>query len=350
MAGVNQDVLQRALLESKLKYGAQGSALAQLLSSTAQSYDRTRKTNASNARAQTSAALVARPQVTGNYDQALQTAQAQEQGLGTTGNPEAQAFARRVAESKANALQDLTQRQLQAQDGQVQANNQARSQYFGDKGNILGQIADLAKTSGLDTSVTYGNLLDAASKQALDQSSLDERVRHDQATESISQQNATARAKAKASVKWAAPATQAAAKDSLDSALGYVQQMTQAGLPVAKVRQILQTGELQQPKRDSKGNVLVDAAGKTVYETVKHPTYSKDFVDAALAIAAPDGPGALTAANVKALHNRGIRVDKLGFPTLASAGGKKASRVKTKADLVSTLKALAGAPSLKPLG
>ncbi len=141
-------LLARALLEASLRTDPQLGALRALLSERAQTYSRDRAVNASNERGIVAATREATPRVQGAFDQALASVTAQRAALGQGSDPQAFAFQRRVGEQRANALTDLSDRQTRATEGRVFANQQARSEYVGDKQKIRGQLIGLLGERG----------------------------------------------------------------------------------------------------------------------------------------------------------------------------------------------------------
>lgn len=314
MSSRRNDLLQRALLESEMKYGSQGAALRSLLSELAGSYSRTRRTNASTARGIVAATQQARPEMAQAFDQALGSSQAARSALGVdTADPQAQAYTRRVGEQRANALNALTDRATRAQEGQAYANQQARAEYMGGKAKIQGQLADLLRESGQATATRYADLLDEERKVALDEARLGETQRNNQAQESVADRradiaasSAARQARGRSKPKWATPKDHASAKDQIDEAAQWISNLGR-NMSSSQIRALLATG-----------GALADAEGN---ET-KVPQISKDYVNAAYDLVKRKG---LSQANVRALHRRRLRIRDLGYPTLPPPRGRSTS-------------------------
>jgi hypothetical protein len=126
-------------------------------------------------------------------------------------------------------------------------------------------------------------------------------------TDAGKQKRADAMAKAKTSGKGAAgkspflaPAAQVSAKDTIDTAAGLISQYRKTHKYTdSQIRQVLTSG--------------VPADKKTGQVAIK--PVPKDLLNAAMDVAVN---GYLSPANVKALHNRGIKVKRLGYPTSPS--------------------------------
>lgn len=297
-------LLEQAALEASLKLGPQGNALRSLLSDLAGQYSRTRKVNASNAAGIAEATRQARPEVGGAFDQALSSVSAQRAALGASGDPQAAAYQRRVGEQKANALNELSGRELRATEGRVFANQTAREEYLGGKQKIISQLQDLAGQEGAETAASYGRLRESQRDRAVTtrgqtlssadrQASLTETQRHNQASEQIAAQRAGAK-----KPKLATTQAHTKAKDSIDEARRWITRLSQGSSTSTQIRDLLETG----------GSVDVGQP-----EPLKIPKFSKDFINAAYDL---QFNGGLSKANIKALHRRRLSVKQLGYPTL----------------------------------
>lgn len=301
-------LLERALLEADLKLGGQGSALRELLGQARGEYIRTRRVNASNARAIQASTMAAAPATSKAFDLALGSVAAQRQalGYGGPGDVQAQAYARRVGEQKANALVDLVGQAQRAEAGRVYGGDVARNEYLGTKRKIVGQLGDLAREQGATAQLAYGRLKgeqagrgvtkrgqditargqDIASAQT--QQRLAETARHNRAVESARG------AQRGGGPRWVSPVAHARAKDSIDEAQQWVQRLSH--LPSGQVRDLMRTG----------GELTVQGQ----LEPVKVPRFSKDYINAAYDLQVKGG---LSQANVDALHRRGLKIRTLGY-------------------------------------
>lgn len=313
-AGVDP-LLQRALLETDLKLGGQGSALRQLLDEARGAYIRTRRVNASNARGIIAATQQARPQVAGAFDQALSSVNAQRAALGAGGpaDPQAAAYTRRVGEQKANALTDLLGQETRAEAGRVYGGDVARQEYMGTKQKITNQLVDLAHEQGVTAQSVYGRLKDEQAQRSLTRRgqditargqdlsssrsdrSLSETERHNRAMENKTREDAK-------KPKLATQEQHAAAKTQIDEAMALVQRQKSRGAGRAEIIQLLTTG---------REGATVEVDG----EKVRVPSIKSlpaDFVRAATNLVFD---GTLSRGDVKRLHNRRLRVKALGYKT-----------------------------------
>ncbi len=348
-------LLDRAMLETDLKLGPQANALRSLLSELAGSYSRERSVNNSNAKGIIAATRQARPEVGAAFEQALGSSGAQRAALGVgTGDAQGQAFSRRVGEQRANALGDLTQRELGATEGRVFANNSARSEYMGGKQKILGQMQELAGQSGALTAATLGTLEDKRSARGLQRRGQDVTARNAAGSRAQQERNSirssgvdpntgrpipggrldpkAKKGSGKPSINGVPVLSQSEhnrAKDAIDGAQRWIQNLSQSKMSSSEIRSLLATG----------GEIDVGQASP-----LKVPKFSKDFVNSAYDLLAPDagGRGGLSRANVQALHKRGLRIKTLGY-ALAPRGPRQGPRTGTLPDN--------GLPTLlRPLG
>lgn len=322
-------LLERALLETNLKLGPQGAALRDLLGQARGDYIRKRRVNASNAAGIIEAARQAEPKVSGVFDQALSNVDAIRGGAGAGGDPQAAAYARRVGESKANALADLVAQQTRAAEGRVYAGDVARDEYMGTKGKVLSQLTDLAGQQGMTTASIYGQLKDEQAKRGLTrrgqnitargqdlslkgrEATAAETARHNRAMER------TAAGKAGA-VKWASQEQHASARDGIEAAIAQVKDRQAKGdTSRAEIIQLLTTGRPAVKHKVTSG----PGAGQDVTLPAV-PKLPADEVRAATNLVFD---GSLSKGDVKRLHNRRLKVKTLGYPvrkraTAASLG------------------------------
>jgi hypothetical protein len=324
MAVRRDPLLERALLESSAKYGPQGTVLRQMLSELASSYTRGRRVAASNELGIKQAAHDARPDVSSAFDTALTSVSAQRAALGASVDPQAAAYERRVSDERANALNDLTQREVRATEGRIYANDAARSDYLGGKAKIIGQLQDLVAQQGADTASTYGKLRDAQLQRGIQRRGQTLSHRDRQASLAVAQQNAdTAAARAqqaakdkaagKSGVKWATPQQHGAAKSDISRAVSYVNTLKTHIKSRSKLIQTLIQGVPASKDLvvDAKGKPVLDAAGKPKYETLPAiPAMDPDYVRAAMNIAFD---GSLSRGDLQRLHNRGLQTRRLGY-------------------------------------
>lgn len=301
-------LLEQALLETSLKLGPQANALRSLLSELAGSYTRTRKVNASNAAGIRAATEQARPEVGGAFEQALASTQAQRAALGVgPADPQAQAFERRVMESRANALNDLTDRSTRAEEGRVYANQTARDEYLASKQKITGELTGLAGEQGAQTQSLYNSLKDKQRDRAIRRGSASETARHNRAMESQAaarerRQAAKDRA-GKGKLKLASQEQHARARDSISQAMALVERQRSLGTTSrAELIRLLTTGRPASKIKASDGTEVALPA---------IPQLPADYVRAAVNMAFD---GSLSRGDLKRLHDRRLRVNSLGFP------------------------------------
>lgn len=308
-------LLERALLETDLELGPQANALRGLLSQLAGEYTRTRKVNASNARGIIAATQQARPQVAGAFDQALASVSAQRAALGRGGalDPQAAAYERRVGEQRANALSELTGQETRAEAGRVFGGQVARDEYLGKKGEITGQLLELAGKQGATAQSIYGKLKESQAQRGLTRRGQDvtargqdlsaatqsrsqaETARHNRAMEAKSRRDAKG-------MKWASQEQHATAKTQIDEAIALVEKQRGRGAGRAEIIRLLTTG--REP-----ATVEVDGEKVRVPGVPKLPA---DFVRAATNRVFD---GSLSQGDVKRLHGRRLRIKALGYPT-----------------------------------
>lgn len=306
-------LLERALLEADLKLGGQGSALRELLGQARGEYIRTRRVNASNARAIQASAMLAAPATGKAFDQALGTVAAQRQalGYGGPGDVQAQAYARRVGEQKANALVDLVGQAQRAEAGRVYGGDVARNEYLGTKRKIVGQLGDLAREQGATAQLAYGRLKGeqagrGVTKRGQDitargqdiaeanrRATLAETARHNQAMEA-------ARQAGRRAPKLASLEQHSQAKTQIDQAVALVQQQKARGQSRPEIIQLLTKG---------REGSTVDVDGEKVRIPSIRPLPA-DFVRAAANLAYD---GSLSRGDLQRLHDRRLRVKALGY-------------------------------------
>jgi hypothetical protein len=303
-------LLEQALLQTSLKLGPEANALRSLLSELAGTYSRTRRVNASNAAGIRAATEQARPQVGSAFEQALASTQAQRAALGVAGtDPQAAAFERRVGEQRANALNDLTARSRQAEEGRVFANQTARDEYLSGKQKITGQLTGLAGEQGAQTQALYDSLKDKQRARALTRRGQDITVRGQDIASRDRRAAAAERkrkeAEAKKGPKLASQEQHAAAKDGIDAALTWIRRLSQSSMTSPQIRDLLGAG----------GSITVSG------QQVKIPQFAKDYINAAYDLQVNGG---LSRANVAALHRRRLSIKRLGYKTVTSRGGEPA--------------------------
>lgn len=304
------DLLARALLDVSLKTDPQLGALRSLLSERASQYSRERSVNAANARGIQAATREATPNVRGAFDQALSSVSAQRAALGQQSDPQAFAYARRVGEERANALTDLSQRSVRAEEGRVYANSQARSKYLGDKDKIRGQLVDLLGQRGALTTQRLRELESDEDKAAAQRRQQDIQVRGQDITargqditsadRRAGQRAAAQRSAAgKSKVKWATPEQQSLARSSIESAMTQAKYLRDVSGKKSRA-DIIDTLIRGRPavKRDS---------GVTL-PAIK--ALDADYVRAAVNVLFD---GSLSRGDVQRLHNRRLRIKSLGY-------------------------------------
>jgi hypothetical protein len=304
-------LLEQALLASSLKLAPQENALRSLLTDLAGQYTRGRRVNASNAAGIKAATQQARPDVGSAFEQALASTQAQRAALGVgPADPQAQAFERRVGEERAHALNDLTDREVRAEEGRVYANQTARDEYLAGKQKITDQLAELAAQGGAETQSTYNTLKDKQRDRSIRRGVASETKRHNQEMEGVAQQNADTAAqrasdakKAKGKLKLASQEQHAKARDSISQAMALVERQRSLGTKSrAELIRLLTTGRPKQKVKSSDG---------TDVDIPAIPQLPADYVRAAVNMVFD---GSLSRGDLKRLHDRRLRVNSLGFP------------------------------------
>ena len=302
----NDELLARALLESRLKVGPQVSALRGLLEDLAGQYTQTRRVNASNERAIRSAVSQASPAMGSAFDQALQSVQAQAGAVGATDDAQARAYQRRVGEARAGALNDLTERGMRATEGRVYANEKARMDYFGGTRKIQGQLRSVLAEQGALTASTLGQLEEREAQRAAGRAQRREARRHNIAQEQTAARNAQTAAqraaqagRAKQPPRWLGQKEHSQAKDEIERAIAHAKDaLTDArGSRAAAIQQLMEGAP---PVKDDDGNVI-DPGYKPI---------AGDFARAALNLVAD---GSLSRSDLARLHNRGLRIKLLGY-------------------------------------
>lgn len=346
MARRRDPLLERALLQTDLELGPQHNALRGLLSQLGAQYTRDRKVLASNAAGIREATRQARPDVAGVFDQALGSVNAQRAALGVgAGDPQAAAYERRVAEQKANALNELIGRETRAEEGRVYGGQVARDEYMGKKSQITGQLLDLAERQGKTAQSIYGKLRDERAGRAVTrrgqdvtrrgqdvasrdrQASLTERERHNLVMEQKATRDAKKAAKAK---PWASQEQHAAARDAITKAAAQVPELLKdVEGSRAGVIKLLVNGVPAVKSKDGK-KVLEPAVAPVP------PDYARAAVNAAL-------DKSLSRGDLKRLHDRRLKVKALGIPV------RKPKRAGTLADLAGGRPSVSRRPPV-PLG
>lgn len=304
-----RDLLERALLEASIKTDPQISALKALRSELAGSYSRTRRVNHSTAEAIRQATSQARPEVTSAFDRALASASAQRGALGVgAADPQAAAYVRRVSEQKAGSLNDLTQRELRAEDGKVYANQTARDEYFGQKGKINNQLVDLLGQRGALATSALGTLedkarADATARRGQNITARGQTLAHRRGTEANriarekAQREAAAAKQSKSKIKWASQEQHTIARTSIEQAKQKVKQFKAGGMGRAAIIATLTEGA---PKG-------IDEDGEPLPAI---PKFAPDFVRAATNLVFD---GSLSRGDLKRLHNMRLQLRRLGY-------------------------------------
>lgn len=313
MPSRRDSLLARALLEADQRYGPQGAALRSLLSERAQEYDRTRRVLASNARGIVAATQQARPEMSQAFDQALATAQAARGALGTPqGDPQAAAYTRRVSEARAHALNALSDRATQAEEGRIYGGQTARREYLADKRKIGDQLLGLLGQSGAFVAARRGELADEAASRGIDRRRIAETERHNRAAEATARAREVRQARgpqrAPTRIKWASQEQHAKARDLIEEAVGQVRDLRQDTQSRAEIIALLIKGVPASKLPD----------GTTVPPIPKLPP---DYARAATNLVFDK---TLSRGDVARLHNRRLRIRSLGYPT--RKGGATAPR------------------------
>jgi hypothetical protein len=333
-------LLERALLDTSLQLGPQQSALQSLLSQLAGEYTRKRRVNASNARGIKASTQEAQPLVARAFDTALGSVSAQRAalGAGAPGDPQAAAFQRRVGEQRASALTDLVQQGVRADTGRVYANEQARGEYLGSKGKVLGDLQELAGRQGALTANTYGKLQDDRAQRSLTRRGQDKTAASARGTRRQSERGSIRssgidpdtgkpipggrldpKAK-KAAPQLASREAHAAARTSIERSIAAIEDLREHEGSRAAIIRLLING-VPAVKGDD-GAVLSPAIAPV----------SADFARAASNLVFD---GTLSRKDVERLHNLGLRIRSLGYPTRKRGdAGPKRSRTQTAQDLL----------------
>lgn len=206
----------------------------------------------------------------------------------------------RRAVERASALKELQDRQVQARAGTQFAAANLRSQYLGSVDKIGTRLSDLGAREGALASDNLGKLVDAEAARRIDEARLRETERANRASEGIAQQNAdtsaasaATRAKNGGKKGGLTRAQTSAAFDAIDTAQTWIDRL--GHMPTGQIRALLATGGTL--------TVLNKATGK--YDKVPVPKIPKDYINAAFDV---KKRGGLSAANIHALHKRGLRL------------------------------------------
>lgn len=347
----NQRLIDQAALQSLVRFGPQLDALDQLTRDARSTYRGTVSAAEGSAAASTAAIKDARPGVAKIYDQAgLKQAGLNDtlmsgdlaglSGPGTDlikaeGATEAHLAATHMNEAKVQALQELTNRGLQAQAGRASAVRQARATLAGDLGDIAKARLSLSGQAGAFESATLGDLLETratrrftASQKEKDREAAAKNNRADNRTsrantrDRIQAQKEAAAAKGNPTlpngVKRATPGQHGTARDTVELALTQAKRLQSSGRSRSEIGQLLIQGRSPQTIDDGKGGKVpvpgVSKVGQLYASVALDILYS----------------GRVSKKNRKLLNARGLTVKGMGFkgPMTAEERKKAAAAVR----------------------
>ena len=220
----------------------------------------------------------------------------------------------RLAEAGSRATSELVSRKSDALLGSVHERRNIRAGLKNDTQKIYSQLQQNAAQLGDYASVRAGQLANDRADRSVKKSAIrtasTDRARDRNSRERIAAENrasaeqrAAAKVKAPGSTKkWAAPASQASAKDRIAEALSHAKEMQTAGRDRQEIAKILLQGRSPTTLKDAKGNP-VPVKGR--------PKLPELYITAALDMTFGGG---LHPATIKKLHDRGIKVKPLGYP------------------------------------
>lgn len=188
--------------ERRVRFGPEQSALYELLLQAIGDRDATIKSAEGSARGIRAAARAGRPVTQETFNRA----RAAHEGAGQTlhellridpANPlggaihrERAGAARRLSDTEAGALQELTKREQAAEAGRAFATTQAHAKYAGDAAQIRRRLLDVSQEGGAFAQGRLAELVEAAEDRALEERKISESERHNRASEDISRDKA----------------------------------------------------------------------------------------------------------------------------------------------------------------
>lgn len=358
MAKKNKRLIEQAALESLVRFGPQLDALESLTQTAKDSFSAT--VGAANVSAASTQAAIkeARPGLRKTYDQAglaqaalndtlLSGDLAGLEGPGTdllkaAGATEAHRAASQMNAAKVQALQELTNRGIQAQAGRSQAVLAANARLHDDLLGVERTRQSIAGQAGAFTAATLGDLLETradrrftAGQKELDRENQAALNRADNRTSRANTRDRIDAAAAKDAakdaedakgllpngVKKATPQQHGAARDGVELALTQAKRLKASGRDRGEIAQLLTEGRSSQTVENDAG------------EKVKVPGVSK--VPQLLAQAALDIMyyGFVSKKTRRLLNARGLTVGGLRYPGPNSpqAKGWRAKRIAQKA-------------------
>lgn len=259
---------EQAANQSILRFGPEESVLAALLRDAEERFG-TASRQAKSARQYTVAAVDA---ATPQLQQAYQAAgQAVSPAFTSGGGVEASALQARLAESQAQAAQQLQARRVGAYEGEGAARSQALRDLASDRGKVLQRLQDLQQEKGAFTTSTIADLVGADRKAEADaaelQSRLDQQERNSIRSSGIDPDTGQpipggkldqkAKSKSNQGRGWASQAAHTKAADMIGTAISEAQALKRAGATRAEVAEMLLSGQ--------------DVVEQPVYRTVKLP-------------------------------------------------------------------------------
>jgi hypothetical protein len=357
MAKKRQRWAREAAMQALVRFGPEASGLKALERQARSTYQST--TRGAIGAAQTIVGEVdrARPQVKRNYDQAgLAAARAAHDvvnpvmdKLGPAAGTLAAATrisqgtgARRLAEERASALTDLSQRRVQAVEGAQFAQSNARDTLVGELAKIFERQQDLRRERGAFTAATAGQLREAARDRAqqMDIAELSAETQRQNSRRSARQQERNSLRSSGIDPKtgkpipggkldpkaakgegrdWATKEQQQAARRDFQQALDYAKDFSRERAPRHEAANVLKRGvpasEAEIIYDPQTGKPKVGKDGKRLKEPgIPAVPAIKDelMLTAALDIAYD---GHLSRATQKKLHANGIKIGPLGAKT-----------------------------------
>lgn len=171
-------ILRRSIAETQLRYGPEQRGIAQLLRQAKGQRRQAVRSAEGTAAGLTRATRAARPgmrRVYGEAERSFEEAGSDVQqslGAGYAGSAaerEAAGASRRLAESKAGALAELSSREVDVEGAKQYGIQQARTRYQQDRDKITAQARDLEAEMGTYLATTYRDLADAERKYKQEQ-------------------------------------------------------------------------------------------------------------------------------------------------------------------------------------
>lgn len=341
-------LLRRALQQAELRYGPQQQELQALLADRGSQRDDEIAGNNAGSQLLAAAIREAAPKMTGAYDQALSTVQAQQQAVqgmpGASLSAEQTAsFARRIGEQRANVAADAEQQGVRAAQDAVYSNRQANTSYKTDVAKIAQQLLGLGDQSGLYTATTLGDLQDTRTKNQITKRGQDVTAQNAITSAAQSERSSVRSSGIDPDTGQPIPGgkldPKAAKKPKLsqDKHLETQDKISQA---------VAALGTLDPDKQERREAASLLVAGAKSQPLYDPKTGKKRVSQSGTALSTPDIPGVggllasaasdvyydghLSRRNQKRLRAAGFKLGELGFPTYAQWKRQQASKPAVK--------------------